>query len=94
MLQRTLQAEIPLTATHDHIMAWSGLGSALATLYQQLSIPASVIKTALICGYFTNILALHFTTPLLFSTQSYNSSITVITPIQGLAESNGTASLK
>jgi hypothetical protein len=41
----------------------------------------------------TNILALHFTTPLLFSTESYNSSVTVNTPMQGLAELNDTASL-
>ncbi|KAJ7347819.1 hypothetical protein DFH08DRAFT_808594 [Mycena albidolilacea] len=74
-------------------MAWSGLGSALATVYQQLSIPASVKKSLLILGYLTTVWFLHLTTPLLFSVESYNSVIMSTVSTQGLPELNPSASM-
>ncbi|KAJ7347792.1 hypothetical protein DFH08DRAFT_1001065 [Mycena albidolilacea] len=74
-------------------MAWSGLGSALATVYQQLSIPASVKKSLLILGYLTTIWFLHLTTPLLFSVELYNSVIMSTVSTQGLPELNHSASM-
>ncbi|KAF8183342.1 hypothetical protein K438DRAFT_2164498 [Mycena galopus ATCC 62051] len=93
MIQRSLQVEKTLTATHDNTMAWSGLGSALGTVYQQLSIPASVKRSLLILGYLTTIWFLHLTTPLLFSVESYSSAIMLTVPTQGLPELNNSASM-
>ncbi|KAJ6557621.1 hypothetical protein B0H19DRAFT_888703, partial [Mycena capillaripes] len=44
-MRRKLWSYQTLTATHDHISSWMGLGSALATLYNQISVPASVFGT-------------------------------------------------
>ncbi|KAF7359656.1 hypothetical protein MVEN_00689700 [Mycena venus] len=92
-IQRCLQAEETLTATHDNILAWSGLGSALATVYEQFSIPASVKRSALILGYLTVVLVLHLTTPLLFSVEEYDSSTMLTIHTHGVPELNTSVSL-
>ncbi|KAJ7925476.1 hypothetical protein B0H13DRAFT_1863125 [Mycena leptocephala] len=92
-IQRSLQSEETLTATHDNIVAWSGLGSALATVYQQFSIPASVKRSVLISGYLTVILVLHLTTPLLFSIEAYSPSTMLNIHTNGVPEFNTSASL-
>ncbi|KAF7330599.1 hypothetical protein MSAN_02460100 [Mycena sanguinolenta] len=93
MIQRSLQVETTLTAIHDSTMAWSGLGSALTTVYQQLSIPASIKRSLLILAYLTTIWLIHLTTPLLFSVESYSSAIMLTVPTQGLPELNNSASM-
>ncbi|KAJ6541897.1 hypothetical protein B0H19DRAFT_1077661 [Mycena capillaripes] len=41
-LHRSIHARETLTAMHDSLASWNGLGSFLATFYSQFSIPASV----------------------------------------------------
>ncbi|KAJ7692693.1 hypothetical protein B0H17DRAFT_1132929 [Mycena rosella] len=64
-----------LTATHDSIASWAGLGSALATLYNQLSVPAYMLGTLNIAGYLACISFLHMITPAVISVPTFNATI-------------------
>ncbi|KAJ6615026.1 hypothetical protein B0H10DRAFT_110761 [Mycena sp. CBHHK59/15] len=68
-----------LTATHDKIQAWAGVGSAVLTLYKQLELPASFLSTLSICAYLSSISILQITTPALFSVEAFNTFGSVIT---------------
>ncbi|KAF8185806.1 hypothetical protein K438DRAFT_1765592 [Mycena galopus ATCC 62051] len=72
--RRNLMVDQTLTATHDAATAWAGIGSAIAHIWSQRTIPASVgggVLSAFL--YLGNILVLHITIPTLFSLQSFNS---------------------
>ncbi|KAF8164174.1 hypothetical protein K438DRAFT_1775689 [Mycena galopus ATCC 62051] len=73
-----------LTATHDNLVAWTGLGSALVRVWQQKAIPASISGVLSAFLYLANILVLHVTFPGLLATDSVflNTSVSVTT--QGL----------
>jgi hypothetical protein len=60
-----------ITATHDSVSAWAGLGSALAQLWCQKTILGSIGVLSPFL-YLGNILVLHITTPALFSFQTFN----------------------
>ncbi|KAJ7144605.1 hypothetical protein C8R44DRAFT_865510 [Mycena epipterygia] len=59
---------------HDDILSWSGIGSGLASLSNQLAVPASVTGTLAIAGYLSTIAFLHLTTPALFALQTFNQT--------------------
>ncbi|KAJ7916393.1 hypothetical protein B0H13DRAFT_1871282 [Mycena leptocephala] len=63
-----------LTAMHDITSAWAGIGSALATLYSQMSLAGSVVGTLSVVGYLGGISILHVTTPSL-SIETFNQSV-------------------
>ncbi|KAJ7676609.1 hypothetical protein DFH06DRAFT_1291586 [Mycena polygramma] len=75
-----------LTAIHDNISAWAGLGSALATLFNQLSIAASVFETLNVAGYLMCISILHITIPSILSVEVFNSTISVPGSTFGIPE--------
>jgi hypothetical protein len=60
-----------ITATHDEMTAWSGLGTALTVLWRQTQFTASVIGTLLIVIYFIGMSILHVSTPSLFNFQPF-----------------------
>jgi hypothetical protein len=60
-----------LTATHDEIAAWTGLGSALLVLWRQTRIAASVVGTLSVTIYLIGISVLHISTPSLFNLQVF-----------------------
>ncbi|KAJ7236533.1 hypothetical protein C8J57DRAFT_1479199 [Mycena rebaudengoi] len=64
-----------LTAMHDITSAWAGIGSALATLYNQMSLAGSVVGTLSVVGYLGGISILHVTTPSLLSIETFNQSV-------------------
>ncbi|KAJ6476983.1 hypothetical protein C8R45DRAFT_1216775 [Mycena sanguinolenta] len=66
-----------LTAIHDNMTSWSGLGSALGSLYNQVSVPSSVVGTLTILGYLACISILHVTTPAIISVQIFNNTVPV-----------------
>lgn len=66
-----------LTATHDKLMAWTSLGSALSSLYDQTKVSSAVIGVTAITLYLAGISALHVTTAALFSVQTFNQSTPV-----------------
>ncbi|KAK0477627.1 hypothetical protein IW261DRAFT_1420912 [Armillaria novae-zelandiae] len=68
---RTRQA---LTATSDNMAAWSGLGAALASLWRQKTLMASLLPSLLVVGYFVCIAVLNITTPAIFSLQPFNQT--------------------
>ncbi|KII89220.1 hypothetical protein PLICRDRAFT_600359 [Plicaturopsis crispa FD-325 SS-3] len=63
-----------LTATHDGSSAWSGLGSALASVWRQTYIAASVSGTLYVTAYLSGIAILNVTTPSLFGMQPFNNT--------------------
>jgi hypothetical protein len=75
-----------LTATHDSISSWAGLGSALATLYNQLSVPASVAGTLHIAGYLGCVSILHITIPAILSVETFNTTAVVPASTFGIPE--------
>ncbi|KAJ6509820.1 hypothetical protein DFH09DRAFT_1198507 [Mycena vulgaris] len=88
VMQRDLTVTQTLTATHDNLAAWSGLGSALASVHQQLALPAAVNSTLCILLYLSSIMVLHLSTSALFSVETFASTMTVTVPTRGLPEWN------
>ncbi|KAJ6452069.1 hypothetical protein C8R45DRAFT_1083520 [Mycena sanguinolenta] len=65
-----------LTSIHDRVNSWAGLGSSIATLYQQFALPAS----------FSAVSTLHVTTPALISVETFNSTVSSQVAIEGLPQ--------
>ncbi|KAJ6525232.1 hypothetical protein DFH09DRAFT_1095708 [Mycena vulgaris] len=85
-MQQNLQTYQTLTATHDSIASWSGLGSALATLYNQVSVPASVFGTLNIAGYLTCVSILHITIPAMLSAETFSATFPLTANTFGVPE--------
>ncbi|KAI0938477.1 hypothetical protein AcV5_000154 [Taiwanofungus camphoratus] len=68
-----------LTAIHDVMNAWSGLGAALITLWRQQRVAASVVATLEVTIYLACISILHITTLALFSMETFNNVGSVTT---------------
>ena len=60
-LRRDLNARQTLTAIHDKSRAWLGLGSSLASLYQQTKLRAAAWGVLAVTAYLTGISVLHIT---------------------------------
>ncbi|KAJ6491133.1 hypothetical protein C8R45DRAFT_928960 [Mycena sanguinolenta] len=73
-MRRSVKADQTLTATHDTAAAWAGIGSATSCLWNQRIVPASAGDVLLIFMYLGSILALHITTPALFSVETFNAT--------------------
>jgi hypothetical protein len=84
----SLQIVQTLTATHDNVAAWAGIGSAAVHLWSQRAVHASVIGVLSAFLYLGNILVLHITIPALFSLQTFNSSRFVPAITHGLPAIN------
>ncbi|KAJ6541169.1 hypothetical protein DFH09DRAFT_1393618 [Mycena vulgaris] len=83
-MRRNLQLNQMLTATHDNATAWTGIGSAVFYVWRQRARPASTLGVVAICLYLGNIMALHITTPALFSVETFDSSRSVVVSTQSL----------
>ncbi|KAJ7755428.1 hypothetical protein B0H16DRAFT_715079 [Mycena metata] len=77
-----------LTTTHDKLCSWSGIGSSLSTLYNQISLPVSVLATLSITAYLLALSALHVTTPALLSIETFNYSNSFEVPLLGRPQWN------
>jgi hypothetical protein len=86
--RRDLQTHQTLTATHDNAAAWTGLGSAVSSIWNQRAIPASIMGVVSVFLYLGNILVLHITTPALFSLNTFNASHPPIVQTEGLPTIN------
>jgi maltodextrin utilization protein YvdJ len=86
--RRDLQTHQTLTATHDNAAAWTGLGSAVSSIWNQRAIPASIMGVVSVFLYLANILVLHITTPALFSLDTFNASHQLIVQTEGLPTIN------
>ncbi|KAF7336265.1 hypothetical protein MVEN_02174700 [Mycena venus] len=73
-MRHSLHKSQTLTATHDNSIAWSGIGSALLSLWKQIVVPASVLGTLSVFLYLLNIAVIHISSPAMLSLQSFNSS--------------------
>ncbi|KAJ6491072.1 hypothetical protein C8R45DRAFT_1213169 [Mycena sanguinolenta] len=73
-MHRNIKLDQTLTATHDTAAAWTGIGSAISCLWNQRIVPASLGGVLLIFMYLGSILALHITTPALFSVETFNAT--------------------
>ncbi|KAJ7191489.1 hypothetical protein GGX14DRAFT_600487 [Mycena pura] len=80
-MQRTTEL-MTFTAVHDNISAWAGLGSALATLFNQVSVPASVLGTLSIVGYLGCIATIHVSIPAIISVDAFNATARVAIPVR------------
>ncbi|KAF8186116.1 hypothetical protein K438DRAFT_1936834 [Mycena galopus ATCC 62051] len=76
-IRHILGLNTTLTAAHDCISAWAGLGSALATMLNQVSVPASVLGTLTIVGYLSCISVLHTSIPAILSVEVFNTTVAV-----------------
>ncbi|KAF7363028.1 hypothetical protein MVEN_00654600 [Mycena venus] len=87
-MHHNLRAYQTLTATHDNIYSWTGLGSALATLYRQLEVRVSLFGPISVACYLICISLLHITTPAIFSVPGFNTSTPLTVQTLGLPEWN------
>ncbi|KAK0200465.1 hypothetical protein DFS33DRAFT_158641 [Desarmillaria ectypa] len=76
--RRNARTRQTLTATSDNMAAWSGLGAALASLWRQKALVASLVPSLLVVGYFVCIAVLNITTPAIFSLQPFNQTRSTI----------------
>jgi hypothetical protein len=63
-----------------------GLGSALATLYDQISVPASVFGTLSTVAYLGCITILHISIPAILSVETFNATVQVNASTVGIPE--------
>ncbi|KAJ7192927.1 hypothetical protein GGX14DRAFT_479494 [Mycena pura] len=82
--RRNLRILQPLTAAHDTAAAWAGIGSAIWRIWQQRRVRSSVAGVISPAVYLGAILALHTTTPALFTLVAFNSTQTIVIPTRGL----------
>ncbi|KAJ7019087.1 hypothetical protein C8F04DRAFT_353351 [Mycena alexandri] len=85
-MQCNFQTWQTLTATHDSISSWAGLGSALATLYNQISVPASVFGTFHVVGYLACIAILHTSIPAIISVGTFTATVALPAGTVGLPQ--------
>ncbi|KAJ6459305.1 hypothetical protein C8R45DRAFT_1031032 [Mycena sanguinolenta] len=78
--RRSLHKVQMITATHDDIAAWDGIGSALVHIWYQKAVPASVLGVLSAFVYLAGVLVLHIASPALLSVQplslNYSAPIT------------------
>ncbi|KAJ7759986.1 hypothetical protein B0H16DRAFT_1720211 [Mycena metata] len=72
-IRRTLQRKQTLTASHDTISAWSGMGAAAQQLWNQQRIFAAPFALFGVFSYLAGILVLHISTPALFSVEIFTA---------------------
>jgi hypothetical protein len=87
-LDQRLWSVQALTAVHDTLAAWQGLGSALATLYTQITTLTPMVGTVTIVGYLASISILHVTLPAIISVEIFQSSQLVNVTTLGNPEFN------
>ncbi|KAF7376809.1 hypothetical protein MSAN_00098300 [Mycena sanguinolenta] len=91
-MRRNFGSGQTLTAIHDVISAWAGLGSALISLWKQASVPASVFGTLNIVGYLCCISILHISIPAMISVEVFNTTLAIPASTLGIPEYvNGSA---
>ncbi|KAG2137893.1 uncharacterized protein EDB93DRAFT_1253547 [Suillus bovinus] len=79
-ISTTLVRHVKLTAVHDVSGAWTGLGSALSSVWRQTDIPASWWTTSAVAAYLASITVLHVTSSTLLQFQTFNASMTTSVP--------------
>jgi hypothetical protein len=91
-MNHNIKKDQTLTTTHDIIASWGGLGSALVTLANQFSTPASIFGTLQIVAYLGCITFLHIATPAIISVQAFNNTVSSRIGVHGLPEFNASNS--
>ncbi|KAG2127697.1 hypothetical protein DEU56DRAFT_982687 [Suillus clintonianus] len=79
-VSRTLVRRLKLTAIHDISGAWTGLGSALSSIWRQTDIPVSLWTTAGVTAYLASMSVLHVTSSTLLQFQPFNASMATSVP--------------
>ncbi|KAJ7924526.1 hypothetical protein B0H13DRAFT_1863927 [Mycena leptocephala] len=85
--QNTVSFWIKFIAT---VFGTAGIGSSVASLYKQLSLPASILATTSIFAYLRAISMLHITTPALFSVETFLFPSPSTATIQSIPQWNET----
>jgi hypothetical protein len=89
-IRRDLHMDQTLTATHDNVAAWAGIGSAISHLRYQKAAPSSTVGVLCVVLYLGNILVLHITTPALIALETFDSFHSGLVETQGLPTFNDT----
>ncbi|KAF7302212.1 hypothetical protein MIND_00788100 [Mycena indigotica] len=76
-LKRLLDIQQTLSATHDQVSSWSGLGAALAAILNQFTVPTAINGTLAVLIYLGVLSLLHVTIPSMFSVQAFNLTTTI-----------------
>ncbi|KAJ6522152.1 hypothetical protein B0H19DRAFT_1277478 [Mycena capillaripes] len=80
-----------LTASHDNVTAWAGIGAAVIQLWHQRTAPAraSILDVFSAALYLSTIVGLHITASSLFSLGASSSLRTSVAGTRGLPAFNG-----
>lgn len=89
-MRRGLQKDQMLTASHDNVTAWAGIGAAVIQLWHQRTAPAraSILDVLSAALYLSTIVGLHITTSSLFSLGASSSLRTSLAGTRGLPAFN------
>ncbi|KAI0089621.1 hypothetical protein BDY19DRAFT_114029 [Irpex rosettiformis] len=81
-LIRDLHTQQTLTAIHDKLTAWLGLGSSLMALVDQIRIPAAVSNVVFIAIYLCGVAVLHITIPASVGVSTYDATVPTLQTTQ------------
>ena len=69
-----------LTAVHDIVGAWNGIGAAISTLWQQTKVASSPLTLFLILAYLSCISGLHIISSSVIQFEAFNNTFTSVVP--------------
>ncbi|KAF9016770.1 hypothetical protein BDZ89DRAFT_1141216 [Hymenopellis radicata] len=78
--RRNLYSNQTLTATHDNLSSWTGLGASLVSVWHQRATAAAVSSSLIVAAYFSCLAILHITSPALVTVQAFNSTEHTVIP--------------
>ncbi|KAJ6566614.1 hypothetical protein B0H19DRAFT_1257813 [Mycena capillaripes] len=87
-MRRDLHTNQFLATTHDTAAAWSGVESAMFSVWRQRAVPASTFAVVSVLVYLGSILVLHVTASSLISLETFNATSPMSVPTEGLPAFN------
>ncbi|KAJ3556890.1 hypothetical protein NM688_g1773 [Phlebia brevispora] len=88
MLHEFLRRPQTLTAIHDKLSAWLGVGSSLQTLWQQIHLVTDFLGISMITLYLLLIYIVHTTLPAIFGVTTQNVTVAVTHPTMLARQTN------
>ncbi|KAF8554068.1 hypothetical protein OG21DRAFT_1138308 [Imleria badia] len=79
-LSATMSKKQTLTAVHDIVGAWNGIGAAISALWQQTKVVSSPLAILLVLGYLSCISGLHIISSSVIQFEAFNNTITSAVP--------------
>lgn len=80
VLSAVMAKKQTLTAVHDIVGAWNGIGAAVSSLWQQTKIASSPSALLFVLAYLSCISGLHIISSSVIQFKAFNNTVTTIVP--------------